>query len=86
MSRVTATEQVGKEIEALLTGTELAGDRPQQFTSEFVRLAVRRLVQQLLESERTDFLGREPWQRKPGSRGHRETQGNGDTILNSIRL
>lgn len=71
MSRVTATEQVRKELDGLLAGTELEGDQPRQFTSEFVRLAVRRLMQQLLESERTDFLGREPWERKPGSRGHR---------------
>lgn len=71
MSRVTAIEQVRKELDALLVGTELAGDTVQQFTSEFVRLAVRLLMQQLLEAERTDFLGREPWQRKSGSRGYR---------------
>lgn len=71
MERVTATEQVRKELEALLSGRELAGDTAQEFAGEFVRLAVRRLVQELLETERTDYLGREPWQRKPGSRGYR---------------
>ncbi len=71
MSRVTATEQVRKELHALFTGTEMEGDTPKQFASEFVRLAVRLLTQQLLEAERTDFLGREPWQRKPSGQGQR---------------
>jgi transposase-like protein len=71
MSRVTAIEQVRKELDALLNGGDLEGDTPQQFTSEFVRLAVRQLIQQLFEAERTDFLGREPWQRKSDSRGYR---------------
>jgi putative transposase len=71
MNRVTATERVRKELHALLTGDGLTGDTPKQFASEFVRLAVRRLAQELLEAERTDFLGREPWQRQPGSSGHR---------------
>lgn len=71
VSRVTAIEQVRKELGALLNGTELAGDTPRQFASEFVRLAVRLLLQQVLEAERTDFLGREPWQRKSSDRGYR---------------
>lgn len=71
MSRVTAIEQVRKELNALLTGKDLAGDTVEQLTSEFVRLAVRLTMQQLLEAERTDFLGREPWQRKSEGRGYR---------------
>lgn len=71
MSRVTAIEQARKELDALLSGTELADDTAQGFASEFVRLAVRRLIQELLEAERTDALGREPWERKTGSRGYR---------------
>jgi len=70
MNRVTATDRVRKELDAFLTGKEMAGDK-RQFAGEFVRLAVRRLVQELLEAERTDFLGREPWQRKLDSRGQR---------------
>lgn len=70
MNRVTASERVRKELGALLTGKETSGD-VRQFASEFVRLAVRRLIQEFLEAERTDFLGREAWERKPDSRGHR---------------
>lgn len=70
MNRVTASERVRKELDALLTGKETSGD-VRQFASEFVRLAVRRLIQEFLEAERTDFLGREAWERKPDSRGHR---------------
>ena len=70
MNRVTASERVRKELDALLNGKETAGDM-RQFTSEFVRLAVRRLIQEFLEAERTDFLGRGAWERKPDSRGQR---------------
>src|SRR5512136_33210 len=70
MNRVTATERVRKELDALLTGKETPGD-VRQFAGEFVRLAVRRLIQELLEAERTDFLGREAWERKPDRQGHR---------------
>lgn len=71
MSRVAATEQVRKELAALLAGTAVAGESAHDFSGEFVRLAVRRLIQELLEAERTDFLGREPWQRKSEQRGYR---------------
>ncbi len=71
MKRIAATERVHKEVSRLLRGAELEGDTAEEFASEFVRLAVRWLMQELLEAERTDFLGREPWERKPGSRGHR---------------
>jgi putative transposase len=70
MNRVTATERVRKELDAFLTGKEAPGDA-RQFAGEFVRLAVRRLIQELLETERTDFLGREAWERKPDRPGHR---------------
>jgi putative transposase len=70
MNRVTATERVRKELGALMNGKETPGDA-RQFAGEFVRLAVRRLIQELLEAERTDFLGREAWQRRPDSQGHR---------------
>lgn len=70
MNRVTASARVRKELDALLSGKETAGDM-RQFSSEFVRLAVRRLIQEFLEAERTDFLGREAWQRKPESQGQR---------------
>jgi transposase-like protein len=71
MKRVAATEQVRKELGELLRGAGLGGETAAEFASEFVRLAVRRLMQELLEAERTDFLGRAPWERKPGSRGYR---------------
>lgn len=71
VSRITATEQVRKELEALMKGIRLEDDTPEGFTAEFLRLAVRKLIQQFLEAERTDLLGREPWQRKNGSRGYR---------------
>jgi putative transposase len=70
VNRVTATERVRKELDALLTGKEMPGGA-REFASEFVRLAVRRLIQELLEAERTDFLGREAWERKPDRQGQR---------------
>ncbi len=70
MNRVTATERVRKELDALLTGKEMPGG-VRQFAGEFVRLAVRRLIQELLEVKRTDLLGREAWERKPDRPGHR---------------
>lgn len=71
MSRVTATERVRKELDALLKGIEMEGEAPENFATEFLQLAVRKLIQQLLEAERTDLLGRDPWQRKSDSRGYR---------------
>jgi len=70
MNRVTATERVRKELDAFLTGKEVDGGK-REFAGEFVRLAVRRLMQEFLEAERTDFLGREPWERKPDRQGRR---------------
>lgn len=72
MKRVTPIERVRKELEEMLSGgmsgRDGAGDN---ISGQFVGLAFRRLVQELLEAERTEFLGRERYERKVDSRGRR---------------
>lgn len=53
MQKIAPSEQVRQELRALLgDGTHEAP------VSEFLRLAVRRVVQEMLEQEVTDYLGR----------------------------
>lgn len=67
MKRITPLERVGKMLEELMT----TGTRNDNAGSLFVRLAAQRLAQELLEAARTDFLGREPYERTAEFRGRR---------------
>jgi transposase-like protein len=64
MKRLTAVDRVRKELEELMKG----GDRhepKEDFGVQFMQLAIRRLMQELLEAERTEYLGRDRYERKP---------------------
>ena len=70
MKKITPSERIRKEIDEILTGmnrTESA-DTP---LPRFTRLALQHLLQELLEGEQTDFLGREHYEHKPGRGGWR---------------
>ena len=62
MTRVPPSERIGKEIEELLSKglLEHEGD----LTSALVRLGAQRLLQELLEQELTEFLGRGHYERR----------------------
>jgi transposase-like protein len=62
MTRVPPSERIGKEIEELLN-KGLQGDGG-DLTSNLVRLGAQRLLQELLEQELTEFLGRGHYQRR----------------------
>lgn len=70
MKRITPTERVRKQIEKLLSDSA-ESEQEEGIAGQFLRLAVQRLVQELLEAERTDSLGREPYERKSGTRSWR---------------
>lgn len=67
MRRVAPTERIRKRIEELMTGYR-GEEAP---ASLFMQLAAQKLAQELLEAERADVLGREPYERKAGVRGYR---------------
>jgi len=61
MSRVPPSERVRKEVEGLLrNGIQGEGD----LTGKLVQLGARQLLQELLEQEVTDFLGRRHYERR----------------------
>ena len=70
MKRIAPTERVRKQIEELLIGS-VKSEQKEGVAGQFIRLAVQRLVQELLEAERTDALGREPYERKSDTRSWR---------------
>jgi putative transposase len=71
MKRVTPQERVRKQIEELMTGSSGTG-QDGGVAGQFMRLAVQRLIQEVLEAERTDFVGRERYERRQaGARGLR---------------
>jgi putative transposase len=63
MKRLTAVDRVRKELEELVKGS--AGqEQNADFGAQFMQLAMRRLMQELLEAERTEYLGRDRYERK----------------------
>jgi transposase-like protein len=68
MQRIPPSEQIGKKLEALLAQ---GLDSEDNVASVLVRLGIERLVQELLEQEVTDFLGREHYQRRRPEQEHR---------------
>jgi len=45
------------------------GDEAEEFTSSLVRRGFRRYIEELLEAEVTEYLGREPYERQDGDSG-----------------
>ncbi|MCL5959365.1 MAG: IS256 family transposase [Chloroflexi bacterium] len=67
MSRISPSERLSQMVNELRQGTGA-----EDLTGELVRLGARRLVQELLEGEVTEALGREPYARRDeGPRGYR---------------
>lgn len=62
MNRIPPSERIRKEIEELLS--KGLSEHEGNLTSELVRLGAQRLLQELLEQELTDFLGRGHYERR----------------------
>ena len=62
MKRIPASEKMRKELEALLKGVD-----PKEFLlSEILRKGTAIILQELLEQEVTEFLGRRHYERQKG--------------------
>lgn len=59
MPRIPVRERLAQEVEQLRGGADA-----QALTSELVRLGARKLIQELLDAEVTEVLGREPYERR----------------------
>jgi putative transposase len=64
MNRIPPSKQVDAQIKTLLNG---AFEDQEDLASQLVRLGAQRLVQDALEQEVTDQLGREHYQRRPAA-------------------
>ena len=60
MKRISASQKMRKELEELLNGV----DTKEFLLSEIIRKGAAIILQELLEQEVTDFLGREHYERK----------------------
>jgi putative transposase len=68
MNRIPPSKQVDAQIKTLLNG---AFEDQEDLASQLVRLGAQRLVQDALEQEVTDQLGREHYQRRQEGQAHR---------------
>jgi putative transposase len=68
MERIPPSQKIGKKLDDLLSHG-LTGEG--NVTSSIVRLGIERLVQELVEQEVTDYLGREHYQRRQPEQEHR---------------
>jgi transposase-like protein len=59
MQKIAPSEQVRQQLQDVLG--QGSSESP---VSQFIRLAVERVVQEMLEQEVTDFLGRERYERR----------------------
>jgi len=62
MKRIPASEKMRKELEALLKGV----DSKEFLLSEILRKGTAIILQELLEQEVTEFLGRRHYERQKG--------------------
>lgn len=69
MHRIPPSAKVRQRINAVL---QQGLDTPEDLSQVVFRLGVERLVQEMLEQEVTDYLGREPYQRR---KPHQEARG-----------
>ncbi len=60
MPRIPARERLAEEVDGLRSRAD-----GETLTSDLVRLGARKLIQELLEAEVTEALGREPYERRP---------------------
>jgi len=66
--RIAPSERIQQQQDEFLQEGITHSEEP---LSEFIRLAVQGMVQQALEQEVTDYLGRERYERRPEVRGYR---------------
>ena len=68
MNRIPPSEQIQKQIDALLEGEWANGD---ELVTKLILLGAQHLGQEMLEQEVTDYLGRGHYERREESREHR---------------
>ena len=66
--RIAPSERIEQEMSVFLREGITSSEQP---LSQFLRLAVQGMVQQALEQEVTDYLGRERYERQPEASGYR---------------
>lgn len=66
--RISASERVSQEMSNFLQEGIESGEQP---VSQFIRLAVQKMVQEAVEQEVSDFLGRERYERQAEPVGYR---------------
>lgn len=67
-TRIAPSERVEQELHGLLNNGLAESEQP---LSTFIKLAIQKVVQQAIEQEVTDFLGRERYERQPEVKGYR---------------
>ena len=78
MKKITPSERISKEIRELLSGS-ITAENGGGLLPRFALLAMQRLLQELLEGEQADFLGREHYEHKSGASGWRNGYEPGHT-------
>lgn len=66
--RIAPSQRIEQEMQAFLQSGISSSEQP---LSQFIRLAAQQIVQQVLEQEVTDYLGRERYERQPEVKGYR---------------
>ena len=66
--RIAPSERIQQEMSDFLQDGITSSEQP---LSQFIRLAVQKVVQQAIEQEVTDYLGRERYERQPDVTGYR---------------
>jgi transposase-like protein len=66
--RIAPSERVAQEMAGFLQNGIQSSEQP---LSEFIRLAVQNMVQQVIEQEVSDYLGRERYERQAEPSGYR---------------
>ena len=81
MKRISAPEQTREQLRALIEGR--LGTAPDR--SSLVLLAARLILEEALEGEVSDRIGRERYERADGEDGEEQVQGEQD-VVHTARL
>ena len=68
--KITPSERKAQEIQALVQG-QLDAQSGEKLLSTLVRLSTERVLQEALEEEQAEALGRERYERRTRERGYR---------------
>ena len=74
--KITPSERKAQEIQALVQG-QLDAQSGEKLLSTLVRLSTERVLQEALEEEQAEALGRERYERRTRERGYRNGYENG---------